>query len=160
MGVDMPARGEILPIGKGRIIRQGSTIALLSYGTRLGEVMAAADKLAALGLNPTIVDARFLKPLDEELTARLARTHDVLITTEEGGLGGFGSHVATFLASNGLLDGKVRFRPLMIPDRFDEHSSQADMYAAAGLDRAGIVQTALTALGYDEAAMKAALAQA
>jgi 1-deoxy-D-xylulose-5-phosphate synthase len=160
MGVDMPARGEILPIGKGRIIRQGSTIALLSYGTRLGEVLAAADKLAALGLNPTIVDARFLKPLDEELIARLAQTHDVLITTEEGGLGGFGSHVATFLATNGLLDGKVRFRPLMIPDRFDEHSSQADMYAAAGLDRAGIVQTALTALGYDEAAMKAALAQA
>lgn len=160
MGVDMPARGEILPIGKGRIVRQGSTIALLSYGTRLGEVMAAADKLAALGLNPTIADARFLKPLDEELTAHLAQTHDVLITTEEGSIGGFGSHVATFLASNGLLDGKVRFRPLMIPDRFDEHSSQADMYAAAGLDRHGIVQTALTALGYDEAAMKAALAQA
>ncbi|HWV20458.1 MAG TPA: 1-deoxy-D-xylulose-5-phosphate synthase [Devosia sp.] len=160
MGVDLPARGETLPIGKGRIIREGSTIALLSYGTRLGEVLAAADKLAALGLNPTVADARFLKPLDEELIARLAQTHDVLITTEEGGLGGFGSHVATFLATNGLLDGKVRFRPLMIPDRFDEHSSQADMYAAAGLDRAGIVATALTTLGYDEAAMKAALAQA
>lgn len=160
MGVEMPARGEILPIGKGRILRQGSAIALLSYGTRLGEVLAAADKLAALGLNPTIADARFMKPLDEELIAKLAQTHDVLVTTEEGGLGGFGSHVATFLASNGLLDGKLRFRPLMIPDRFDEHSSQNDMYAAAGLDRAGIVATALTALGYDEAAMKAALAQA
>jgi 1-deoxy-D-xylulose-5-phosphate synthase len=160
MGVDMPARGEILKIGKGRIVREGSTIALLSYGTRLGEVLAAADRLAALGLNPTVADARFLKPLDEELIARLAQTHDVLITTEEGGLGGFGSHVATFLASNGLLDGKVRFRPLMISDRFDEHSSQNDMYAAAGLDRHGIVQTALTTLGYDEAAMKAALAQA
>lgn len=158
MGVDMPARGEILPIGKGRILRQGSTIALLSYGTRLGEVLAAADKLAALGLNPTIADARFMKPLDEEMIARLAQTHDVLITTEEGGIGGFGSHVASFLATNGLLDGKVRFRPVMIPDRFDEHSSQSDMYAAAGLDRNGIVQTALTALGYDEAAMKAALA--
>ncbi len=160
MGVEMPARGEILPIGKGRILRQGSAIALLSYGTRLGEVLAAADKLAALGLNPTIADARFMKPLDEELIVKLAQTHDVLVTTEEGGLGGFGSHVATFLASNGLLDGKLRFRPLMIPDRFDEHSSQNDMYAAAGLDRAGIVATALTALGYDEAAMKAALAQA
>jgi 1-deoxy-D-xylulose-5-phosphate synthase len=158
MGVDMPARGEILPIGKGRTLRQGSTIALLSYGTRLGEVLAASDKLAALGLNPTIADARFMKPLDEEMIARLAQTHDVLITTEEGGIGGFGSHVASFLATNGLLDGKVRFRPLMIPDRFDEHSSQSDMYAAAGLDRNGIVQTALTALGYDEAAMKAALA--
>ncbi|MCW5721868.1 MAG: 1-deoxy-D-xylulose-5-phosphate synthase [Devosia sp.] len=160
LGVDMPARGEILPIGKGRILRQGSTVALLSYGTRLGEVLAAADKLATLGFNPTIADARFMKPLDEELIAGLARNHDVLITIEESGIGGFGSHVATFLASNGLLDGKVRLRPLMIPDRFDEHSSQADMYAAAGLDRAGIVSTALTALGYDEAARRAALAGA
>ncbi len=159
LGVDMPARGEILPIGKGRVLRQGATIALLSYGTRLGEVLAAADKLAALGLNPTIADARFMKPLDEELIAALAQSHDVLVTTEEGGLGGFGSHVATFLASNGLLDGKLRFRPLMIPDTFVEHSTQADMYAAAGLDRAGIVATALTALGYDQAAMQAALAK-
>jgi 1-deoxy-D-xylulose-5-phosphate synthase len=157
MGVDMPARGEKLAIGKGRIVRQGGTIAILSYGTRLGEVLAAADKLAALGLNPTIADARFLKPLDEELIAKLAATHDVLLTTEEGSIGGFGSHVATFLASNGLLDGKLRFRPLMIPDTFVEHASQADMYAAAGLDRAGIVATALTTLGYDEAAMAAAL---
>ncbi|HWU16200.1 MAG TPA: 1-deoxy-D-xylulose-5-phosphate synthase [Devosia sp.] len=159
LGVDMPARGQAFPIGKGRIVRQGATIAILSYGTRLGEVLAAADKLAALGLNPTIADARFLKPLDEELIARLADSHDVLLTTEEGAIGGFGSHVATFLASNGLLDGKLRFRPLMIPDRFDEHSTQADMYAAAGLDRAGIVATALTTLGYDEAAMAAALGQ-
>ncbi|WEK04838.1 MAG: 1-deoxy-D-xylulose-5-phosphate synthase [Candidatus Devosia phytovorans] len=157
LGVDLPARGEKLVIGKGRIVRQGATIAILSYGTRLGEVLAAADRLAALGLNPTVADARFLKPLDEELTAKLASTHDVLLTVEEGSIGGFGSHVATFLASNGLLDGKLRFRPLMIPDRFDEHASQSDMYAAAGLDRAGIVATALTTLGYDEAAMAAAL---
>lgn len=159
MGVDMPARGEILPIGKGRILRQGATIALLSYGTRLEEVLAAADKLAALGLNPTVADARFLKPLDEELIAGLAQNHDVLITTEEGGIGGFGSHVASFLALNGLLDGKLRFRPLMIPDTFVEHATQADMYAAAGLDRLGIVGTALTALGYDESARLAALAR-
>ena len=159
MGVDLPPRGEILPIGKGRILRQGSTIALVSYGTRLGEVLAAADRLAALGLTPTVVDARFLKPLDEEMLAQLARSHDVMISTEEGGLGGFGSHVATFLAANGLLDGKLRFRPLMIPDSFVEHSTQADMYAQAGLDRAGIVQTALAALGYDQAAMNAALAK-
>ena len=159
MGVDMPARGEKLAIGRGRIVRQGATIAILSYGTRLGEVLAAADRLAALGLNPTVADARFLKPLDEELIARLATTHDVLLTTEEGSIGGFGSHVATFLAANGLLDGKLRFRPLMIPDRFVEHSSQADMYADAGLDRAGIVATALTTLGYDAAAMAKALAK-
>ena len=147
----------VLPIGKGRVLRQGATIAILSYGTRLGEVLAAAEKLAALGLNPTIADARFMKPLDEELIASLAASHDVLLTAEEGSIGGFGSHVATFLAANGLLDGKLRFRPLMIPDRFVEHASQADMYADAGLDRAGIVATALKALGYDEAAMRAAL---
>ena len=157
MGVEMPARGEVLPIGKGRILRQGSAIALLSYGTRLADVLVAADRLAALGLNPTVADARFLKPLDEELIAGLAQNHDVLITAEEGGIGGFGSHVATFLARNGLLDGKLRFRPLMIPDRFVEHSTQADMYADAGLDPAGIVAAALTALGYDRAAMTAAL---
>ncbi|MBD8067282.1 1-deoxy-D-xylulose-5-phosphate synthase [Devosia sp. PTR5] len=161
MGVDMPARGEILPIGKGRILRQGGgSVAILSYGTRLSEVLAAADKLVALGLNPTIADARFMKPLDQDLIARLAQTHDVMLTAEEGGLGGFGSHVASFLASNGLLDGKLRFRPLMIPDTFVEHATQDDMYAAAGLDRAGIVTAALGALGYDEAAMKAALAKA
>ena len=157
MGVDLPARGVALPIGKGRILRQGATIDILSYGTRLGEVLAAADRLAALGLNPTIADARFMKPLDEELIARLAQNHDVLLSVEEGSMGGFGSHVATFLASNGLLDGKLRFRPLMIPDTFVEHASQADMYAAAGLDRAGIVSSALTTLGYDSAALKAAL---
>ena len=160
VGVDLPARGEVLPIGKGRMLRQGGGgIALLSFGARLGEVLAAADRLAALGLNPSIADARFMKPLDEELIAGLARDHEVLITVEEGGLGGFGSHVATFLAGNGLLDGKLKFRPLMIPDSFVEHASQADMYKEAGLDRAGILATALTTLGYDEAAMAAALAR-
>ena len=122
-------------------------MALLSFGTRLGESLAAAEKLGAFGLNPTVADARFLKPLDEELVARLAQSHDVLITIEESGIGGFGSHVATFLASNGLLDGKLKFRPLMIPDAFTEQASQADMYAAAGLDRAGIVKTVLDTLG-------------
>jgi 1-deoxy-D-xylulose-5-phosphate synthase len=147
MGVEMPARGQILPIGKGRILREGNAIAILSYGTRLGEVLAAADKLAALGLNPTIADARFLKPLDEALIRRLAAEHQVLLSVEEGSIGGFGSHVATFLARNGLLDGKLRFRPLMIPDVFTEQATQADMYAEAGLDRGGIVTAVLDALG-------------
>ncbi|HEY9009765.1 MAG TPA: 1-deoxy-D-xylulose-5-phosphate synthase [Devosia sp.] len=149
LGVEMPERGEVLPIGKGRILRQGATIAIFSYGTRLGEVLAAAEKLAAFGLNPTIADARFMKPLDEELIAKLAQSHDVLLTVEEGGIGGFGSHVATFLAQSGLLDGKLRFRPLMIPDVFTEQASVNDMYADAGLDRAGIVAAALQTLGIE-----------
>jgi 1-deoxy-D-xylulose-5-phosphate synthase len=156
VGVEMPARGTPLPIGKGRVLREGSAIALVSYGTRLGEILVAAERLGALGLSPTIVDARFLKPLDEELFARLARDHEVMITVEESGIGGFGSHVATFLAREGLFDRGLKFRPLMIPDTFTEHASQADMYAAAGLDSAGIVATTLAALGYDEAALKAA----
>jgi 1-deoxy-D-xylulose-5-phosphate synthase len=158
LGVDMPARGQVLPIGKGRVVREGGPIALISYGTRFGEVLAAADKLAALGLAPTVVDARFLKPLDEELIARVAREHQVVLTIEEGSIGGFGSHVATFLAQHGLLDGKVKFRPLMIPDTFTEQASQDNMYAAAGLDRAGIVAAALNALGADESLLKTALA--
>ena len=156
MGVDMPERGQVLQIGKGRIVRQGATIAILSYGTRLGEVLAAAEKLAAFGLNPTIADARFMKPLDEELIASLAQKHDVLLTVEEGGIGGFGSHVATFLAQNGLLDGKLRFRPLMIPDVFTEQAGVNDMYAEAGLDRAGIVAAALKTLGIEQSAARIA----
>ncbi|HEV7719333.1 MAG TPA: 1-deoxy-D-xylulose-5-phosphate synthase [Arsenicitalea sp.] len=154
-GVEMPLRGRVLEIGKGRIIKEGATVALLTYGTRLGETIAAAERLAAFGLNPTIVDARFMKPLDEALVARLAREHEVLLTIEEGGLGGFGSHVAVFLARNGMLDGKLRFRPLMIPDRFTEQASQADMYAEAGLDRAGIVAAVLQALGTEDGALRA-----
>ncbi len=146
-GVELPEHGTVLPIGKGRMLREGTGVALLSFGTRLGEVLAAAEKLAAYGLSPTVADARFLKPLDEALIARLAGEHDVLITVEESGIGGFGSHVATFLATHGLLDGKLKFRPLMIPDSFTEQAGQADMYAAAGLDRAGIVATVLTTLG-------------
>ena len=150
VGVDMPEHGTPLQIGKGRILRQGATVAILSYGTRLAESLAAAEKLGAFGLNATVADARFMKPLDEELIARLA-AHEVLLTVEEGGLGGFGSHVATFLAQHGLLDGKLRFRPLMMPDTFTEQASQTDMYTDAGLDRAGIVAAALAALGIDSA---------
>ncbi len=151
LGVDLPARGTVLEIGKGRILREGKSVALVNFGTRLGEVLAAAEKLQSYGLNPTIADMRFLKPLDEKLLARLAREHEVLITIEEGGIGGFGSHVASWLATNGLLDGKLKFRPLMLPDTFVEQASVNDMYAAAGLDRAGIVATALTTMGIDSA---------
>jgi len=155
LGVELPERGSVLEIGKGRVLREGKSVALLNFGTRLGEVIAAGEKLQAYGLNPTIADMRFLKPLDEQLLARLAREHEVLLTIEEGGLGGFGSHVATFLARNGLLDGKLRFRPLMLPDTFVEQAGVNDMYMAAGLDRAGIVATALATLGIDaEAAVR------
>jgi 1-deoxy-D-xylulose-5-phosphate synthase len=147
LGVEMPEHGSVLPIGRARILREGAAVAILSFGARLGEALGAAERLGAFGLTPTIADARFLKPLDEDLIARLATTHEVLLTVEEGGIGGFGSHVATFLAAQGLLDGKLRFRPLMIPDRFTEQASQSDMYAEAGLDRAGIVAAALAALG-------------
>lgn len=149
LGVELPPRGTVLEIGKGRILREGKSVALVNFGTRLGEVIAAGEKLLAYGLNPTVADMRFLKPLDETLLARLAKEHEVLITIEEGGIGGFGSHVATFLASHGLLDGKLKFRPLMIPDVFTEQAGVNDMYAAAGLDRAGIVATALTTLGIE-----------
>ncbi|WP_438268419.1 1-deoxy-D-xylulose-5-phosphate synthase [Mariluticola halotolerans] len=146
-GVDMPEHGKVLEIGKGRIVREGSTVAILSYGAHLDECMAAAEALAGFGLSTTVADARFMKPLDTDMIANLARNHELLLTLEEGGLGGFGSHVATWLAQNGLLDGKLKFRPLMIPDRFDEHSSQANMYAAAGLDRAGIIAATMQAIG-------------
>jgi 1-deoxy-D-xylulose-5-phosphate synthase len=159
LGVELPERGSVLEIGKGRVLREGKSVALVNFGTRLGEVVAAGEKLQSYGLNPTIADMRFLKPLDEKLLARLARDHEVLITIEEGGIGGFGSHVATFLARNALLDGKLKFRPLMLPDTFVEQASVNDMYAAAGLDRAGIVATALTTMGIDSAtAVKSTLA--
>ncbi|SFZ83684.1 1-deoxy-D-xylulose-5-phosphate synthase [Devosia enhydra] len=155
LGVEMPERGLVLPIGKGRILREGSTVAILSYGTRLGEVLAAAERLAAFGLNPTIADARFMKPLDEVLIRRLAAEHEVLLTVEEGSIGGFSSHVATYLAANGLLDsGHLRFRPMMIGDRYAEQGSVDGMYGEDHLDRNGIVATVLRALGNEAEAMR------
>ncbi len=148
-GVDMPAQGAPLTIGKGRVISEGSAIAILSYGTRLNQARAAAETLAGLGLSATVADARFMKPLDADLIRQLASHHEVLLTVEEGGPGGFGAHVGTFLANEGLLDGKLKFRPLMVPDRYDEQASQTDQFAAAGLDRAGIVAAARRALGME-----------
>ena len=146
-GVARPAEGVALPIGKGRMIRQGASIAILSFGTRLTEVIAAAEKLSGYGLNPTIADARFAKPLDQDLIRELAQNHEVLITIEEGAVGGFGSHVMQFLAWEGLLDRGLKVRPMVLPDIFQDHDTPERMYAQAGLDANGIVAVALNALG-------------
>ncbi|UNK37383.1 1-deoxy-D-xylulose-5-phosphate synthase [Shinella sp. H4-D48] len=147
VGVEMPARGEILEIGKGRLVKQGSKVALLSFGTRLADCLLAAEDLDAAGLSTTVADARFAKPLDHDLIRQLARHHEVLITIEEGAVGGFGSHVLQFLAMEGLLDHGLKVRPLVLPDIWMEQAKPDAMYAKAGLDRAGIVSTVFKALG-------------
>lgn len=147
LGVELPERGEILQIGKGRIVLEGSKIAILSLGGRLGESIKAAENLNAMGLSTTVADARFAKPLDTELIAQLARNHEVLITVEEGSIGGFGSHVANFLTLNGLLDGTVKFRPMTLPDIYIDHDKPDAMYIAAGLDAGAITDQATNALG-------------
>ena len=146
-GVELPARGSVLEIGKGRVVREGSKVAILSYGARLREAMKAADELTARGLSTTVADARFAKPLDAELTERLAREHEVLITIEEGSVGGFGSFVAQHLAWNGLLDGGLKFRPMCLPDRYIDHDSPKKQYDEAGLNAPQIVAAALAAFG-------------
>src|SRR5690242_4034046 len=147
LGVPMPAEGKPLEIGKGRIVQEGHKIALLSYGGRLGECLAAANELRALGLSATVADARFAKPLDVELLTRLAREHEVLVTIEEGAVGGFGAYVLQSLAEQGLLDQGLRIRCMMLPDRFIDQDSPNAMYAKAGLDAKGIVAKAFQALG-------------
>jgi 1-deoxy-D-xylulose-5-phosphate synthase len=147
VGVDMPERGVELEIGKGRIVREGNKVALLSFGTRLQACLSAAEELSAAGLSTTVADARFAKPLDEDLVRRLARSHEVLIIVEEGAVGGFSAHVLHFLARAGLLESGLKVRPLPLPDIFMEHAKPEKMYADAGLDAAGIVRTAFAALG-------------
>lgn len=146
-GVELPARGTPLPIGKGRILREGTKIAILNFGARLQECLVAAEDLAAKGLSATVADARFAKPLDTDLVRRLAREHEVLITIEEGAVGGFASHVLQDLATAGLLDHGLKVRPMVLPDRFIDHASPVRQYAEAGLDAPHIVETALAALG-------------
>jgi 1-deoxy-D-xylulose-5-phosphate synthase len=146
-GVEMPEVGIPLEIGKGRMIRQGKQIALLSFGTRLAECEKAADELAAHGLSATIADARFMKPLDEELILKLARDHEILITIEEGSVGGFGSHVMQMLADHGALDGGLKIRTMVLPDAFLDHDTPAAMYGRAGLDAKGIVAKVFETLG-------------
>jgi 1-deoxy-D-xylulose-5-phosphate synthase len=152
VGVDMPAEGVPLPIGKGRILREGTTIALLSYGTRLAEALKAAEDLAARGLSTTVADARFQRPLDTDLVNRLAREHEVLITIEEAAIGGFAAHVLHHLATNGMLDRGLKIRPMVLPDRFQDQDKPEKQYDEAGLNAKHIVAQALLALGTPEQA--------
>jgi 1-deoxy-D-xylulose-5-phosphate synthase len=147
LGVPMPAEGQPLEIGKGRIVREGTKVALFTFGARLGECLKAADELAALGLSTTVADARFAKPLDTDMLLRLAREHEVLITIEEGSIGGFGAHVLQTLADNGVLDSGLKIRSMILPDIFIDQDSPNAMYAQAGLDAKGIVTKAFEALG-------------
>jgi 1-deoxy-D-xylulose-5-phosphate synthase len=147
LGVDLPQHGEVLEIGKGRILREGNAVAILNFGGRLGECLKAADELAGRGFTVTVADARFAKPIDADLVTRLAREHPVLITIEEGAIGGFAAQVLQVLAEADLMDAGLKLRPMMLPDRFIDHDSPATQYHAAGLDAANVVDVALSALG-------------
>jgi 1-deoxy-D-xylulose-5-phosphate synthase len=147
VGIALPKKGEVLPIGKGRILREGTSIAILNFGTRLQECLKAAEELGHAGLSTTVADARFMKPLDTDLVERLAREHEVLITVEEAAIGGFASHVLDHLARNGLLDQGLKVRPMLLPDRFIDHDAPAKQYDEAGLNARHIKETALVALG-------------
>jgi 1-deoxy-D-xylulose-5-phosphate synthase len=149
IGVEMPAEGRPLEIGKGRVVREGTAVALLSFGARLGECLKAADELAGFGLSTTVADARFAKPLDTDLVLRLAREHEVLVTIEEGAIGGFGAYVLHALAEHGLVDRGVKVRAMVLPDEFIDHDAPAAMYATAGLDAKAIVAKVFEALGKD-----------
>ena len=150
VGVELPEHGEAWDIGKGRILREGKNIAILSLGPRLADAMKAADELAAHGLPATVADARFAKPLDTKLIEQLARNHEVLITIEEGSIGGFSSAVLHYLASSGLLDRGLKVRPMILPDVFIDHDTQAKQLAFAKLSAKDIVTTALAAIGVSE----------
>ncbi|MGL4635844.1 MAG: 1-deoxy-D-xylulose-5-phosphate synthase [Beijerinckiaceae bacterium] len=147
VGVDIPDEGEVLEIGKGRIVREGKRVALLSFGTRLSECLRAADELESRGLATTVADARFAKPLDLHLLSRLAKNHEVLITVEEGSAGGFGAHVLHALAAGGLLDSGLKVRTLTMPDVFQDHNTVDALYREAGLDADGIVNTVVAIPG-------------
>jgi 1-deoxy-D-xylulose-5-phosphate synthase len=147
VGVDLPDRGEVLEIGKGRVIQKGARVALLSFGTRLAEVQKAAEALSAKGITPTIADARFAKPMDRDLILQLAADHEALITIEEGAIGGFGSHVAQLLADAGVFDHGLKYRSMVLPDVFIDHANPADMYAVAGMNAEHIEAKVLDVLG-------------
>jgi 1-deoxy-D-xylulose-5-phosphate synthase len=151
VGVEMPKHGTVLEIGKGRILREGGRVCLLSYGTRLAQAQLAADQLDAQGFRTSVVDARFMKPLDEALILRLAREHEILLTLEEGAIGGFGSHVMHMLAENAALDGGLKCRSLVLPDSYIDQDKPDAMYDAAGLNAAQIIETVRQLLGADGA---------
>lgn len=146
IGVEIPSQGTVLPIGKGRVVRQGARVAILSLGTRLGEALKAADLLAEQGVSATVADARFAKPIDEALIADLAKNHELLVTVEENAVGGFAAQVVQYLANQGLMDKGLKLRTLCLPDRFIEHDSQVKQLADSGLDAAGIVAAVSQAL--------------
>jgi 1-deoxy-D-xylulose-5-phosphate synthase len=150
VGIDLPEHGTPLEIGKGRMIREGSRVAILSFGTRLAEAEKACELLSQRGINPTLADARFAKPLDEELISNLAQNHEILITIEEGAVGGFGSHVVHYLTNNGLLDGGLKFRSMVLPDTFIDQASPEMMYKMAELDAGSIASRVLETLGIAE----------
>lgn len=154
IGIEMPEQGEVLEIGKGRIVKKGTKVAILSLGTRLAEAKKAAEELDARGLSTTVADARFAKPLDTQLIHDLAVTHDLLITIEENSIGGFGAQVMDHLAEEGILDGSLKVRAIKLPDRFQDHGKPQDMYEDAGLNASGIVSTVLKALGHNDYAQK------
>jgi 1-deoxy-D-xylulose-5-phosphate synthase len=158
VGVEMPTRGQVLPIGKGRIVKEGTSIAILNLGSRLKEVMRAAEELAARGLSTTIADARFAKPLDHDLIRRLAHEHPVLISIEDGAAGGFAAHVMQFMALDGLLENGLKFRPMTLPDIFIDQDKPELQYDVAGLNAKHIVAMALNALGRSKEAAEAARA--
>jgi 1-deoxy-D-xylulose-5-phosphate synthase len=146
-GIDIPDHGEVLEIGKGRMIQKGARVAILSFGTRLGEVRKAAEALSARGITPTIADARFAKPLDRDLILELAADHEALITIEEGAIGGFGSHVAHLLAEEGVFDRGLKYRSMVLPDIFIDQANPADMYAVAAMNAEQIETKILEVLG-------------
>jgi 1-deoxy-D-xylulose-5-phosphate synthase len=158
VGVDMPLRGQVLPLGKGRILKEGTSIAILNLGSRLKEAMRAAEELAARGLSTTVADARFAKPLDQDLIRRLAHEHPVLISIEDGAAGGFAAHVMQFMAVDGLLENGLRFRPMTLPDIFIDQDKPELQYDVAGLNAKHIVAMALNALGRSKEAAEAARA--
>ncbi|BBK40565.1 1-deoxy-D-xylulose-5-phosphate synthase [Allostella vacuolata] len=155
VGLALPARGTPLEIGRGRVLREGTTVAILNFGGRLQECLKAAQDLASFGVSATVADARFAKPLDTRLVRRLAAEHEVLVTIEEGAIGGFSSHVLHFLAREGLLDEGLKVRPMTLPDRFIDHDTPARQYDEAGLNARHVVTTALAALGRNDVALPA-----